>query len=254
MSNNLDSLIQKLKHCKEFSYKTAEPRMLELINEALSIADLMRDVPAREDGKVKADDTSASASNPANISHQTLIELVARAIHAARGHNPDTLHQHIDFGDGKPQYPNDKTEQYAAFNEPRTRHLHYGWRHDVKTAKAAIEAYEAAKPSEIPVINKAFGERLHPKVSKAYDKWVKANHDNPMIKGNCGFETFLAGWQTHEATKRESSDQTIMLKALQEIAGQTVNVLYQDGAVAGNHYEILIAKEALAKIEDGKSS
>jgi hypothetical protein len=91
---------------------------------------------------------------------ESLIELVARAIHTARGHNPDTLHQHIDFGDGNPQYPNDKTEQYAAFNEPKTRHLHYGWRHDVKTAKAAIEAYEAAKPSEISGIERGTIEHL----------------------------------------------------------------------------------------------
>lgn len=90
--------------------------------------------------------------------------------------------------------------------------------------------------SEIPVINKPFGERLHPKVSKAYDKWVEANHDNPMIKGNWGFETFLAGWQTHEATKRETGALfDIAVERKRQIEKEDYSAEEDDRKYAGHH-------------------
>ena len=68
---------------------------------------------------------------------------------------------------------------------------------------------DGCKPKEAPLDDKHFGEKLNPLESKAYDKWVKNAGDNPLIMANCGFETFLAGWQAGQtkSPKRESGYQ-----------------------------------------------
>ena len=49
---------------------------------------------------------------------------------------------------------------------------------------------------------------FYPTEAKAYHKWVKTAHDNPIIMANVGFETFLAGWQAamREHPNKDSAD------------------------------------------------
>ena len=64
------------------------------------------------------------------------VERVARAICAARGLGPDTLHQNMHE---PPECPID--EERAGYQGVRMT-FHRGWRRHVHLPRAAIEAYE----------------------------------------------------------------------------------------------------------------
>jgi len=94
--------------------------------------------------------------------------------------------------------------------------------------------------------DKHFGEKLHPVQSKAYDKWVATAGDNPLIMANVGFETFLAGWQAHEATKRESVNFVEALENAQKIVeAYPLYKKFIDGTPLSNDMAALMAEFAV---------